>query len=266
MLSFGRIKVILVSVLMLFLSLYLSVEKQLTAAIVSNDVASQPIATNGTAAEDASGAVEANSLISLSPKVKLSAASWELVQSSDQGDIDEFNRIFNAEWAKYPESVLDTSGLKKVYLVKNLTVDGQTRAAMPEPISEDALYFDISKHYLSSENGDYIRRVIHHEFAHLIIYNIHGDYQGDSAWSRCNTSNISYGSGGASMYQNPEYAHAIHPVEGFINGYATSGIEEDRAEVFAYLMVEGSQLDSLSADDEKLSCKVELTKQLVRSL
>jgi len=48
---------------------------------------------------------------------------------------------------------------------------------------------------------------------------------------------FSYGAGGASAYQ-PGYSgpSGEHVVPGFVTGYATTAIEEDMAETYAYLM------------------------------
>ena len=160
------------------------------------------------------------------------------------------------EIKRYPVPTIKKSGLKKIYLVRSLRVDDQLRSGMPEPFIEDALYFDISENYINSENGQYMKRVFHHELSHLIDYNQYGTFTPyDSKWQSCNTPGWHYGKGGASMSADPEYAHKSHPAIGFINGYATSAIEEDKAEMFALTVLQDQNLISLSQNDTSLACK-----------
>lgn len=189
------------------------------------------------------------------------------VTATNDSDLLKGSQMLNEEFAKYSTETIKKAGLKKIYLVKDLSVNGQLRSGMPDPILEDALYFDISNRYISSEDGAYIRRTFHHEFKHLIDYNLHGSYTAsDPAWESCNTSSFRYGSGGSSMYSDPEYAHKSHPETGFINGYATSGIDEDKAEVYANIMTNPEYLQNLANLDSALSCKVSATQQMQRQL
>jgi hypothetical protein len=176
-------------------------------------------------------------------------------------------KMLAEEYSKYTPSYIKSTGLKKIYLVQNLAVHGQERGGMPEPIFEDALYFDVSSMYVQSEDGNYLRRTYHHEYKHLIDYNLFGSYQGDkAAWLTCNATATTYGNGGGSMYADASYAHEYHPEDGFITGYATSAIEEDMAETYAHFMTSPDKLQQAAAQDAALQCKVNLTKDLTAHL
>lgn len=176
-------------------------------------------------------------------------------------------KMLAQEYSKYTSSYIKSTGLKKIYLVQDLAVHGQARGGMPEPIFEDALYFDVSTTYVQSEGGDYLRRTYHHEYKHLIDYNLFGSYQGNkAAWLTCNTTSANYGNGGGSMYEDAAYAHEYHPEDGFITGYATSAIEEDMAETYAHFMTSPDKLQQAAAQDAALQCKVNLTKDLTARL
>ena len=198
--------------------------------------------------------------LSTTSSMQLSYASWTS-PLQDSTDVLKAANLLKEEWLKYSATTIQKAGLKKIYLVKDLAVNGQYRSGMPEPIYEDALYFDVSSTYLNSEDGMYMRRTLHHEFKHLTDYNLYGSYDGDAkAWTSCNVTGISYGNGGGSMYNDPEYAHAVHPKTGFINGYATSAVEEDRAEVYAQLMTSPEKLQLLVGNDLAVGCKVNATR------
>jgi hypothetical protein len=68
------------------------------------------------------------------------------------------------------------------------------------------------------------------------------------------------------MYSDVAYAHAAHPKPGFITGYATSGVDEDRVEVFTHYMTNRNNLYKLAQNDASLSCKVAQSEQLLSSL
>lgn len=173
--------------------------------------------------------------------------------------------IISNELIKYDRTELAGSGLKKIYLVLNLNVQGQYRSGMPEPIHEDALYFDIQSKYLQSEDGNYYKRVVHHELAHLTYFNLYHSYGSYPAWTKCQP-NARYGDGGGSMYANPDYAHKMHPSVGFINGYATSAPEEDIAEVWAFYMVDRQLIYDYAKNDPILDCKVNLIRNRIITL
>ena len=112
-----------------------------------------------------------------------------------------------------------------------------------------------------------MRRTYHHELRHLIEYNLYGSYAPkDANWESCNASSFRYGNGGSEMYNDAAFAHKIHPQSGFVTGYATSGIEEDKAEIYAAYMTDPQALQNLAATDDLLSCKVSATKQLLQLL
>ncbi len=204
-------------------------------------------------------------VLSVQPGKSFSYATWNTV-TDDTDEVLQASAVLQAEFNKYPQDYLQTAGLKKIYLVNKLAINGQYRSGMPEPSAEQALYFDISPIYQTSEGGVYMRRVYHHELNHLIEYVRHGTYAPNTNWAICNPDGFRYGSGGSSMYADPAYAHAPHPVDGFVNGYATSGQEEDMAEVYAEYLTNRSSLLQLSQTDTHIACKVAQTTKLIQSI
>ena len=159
--------------------------------------------------------------------------TYSLLQDNDLGTLKTYGALFIDEWAKYPIDWITSSQLKSIVLVKKLGVNtiGPTVAAFPDIVGE-TMYYDVTY------SGNYAREVVHHEFDHLIIYNIfHTSAPKDSTWLSLNPPGFSYGAGGASAYQ-PGYSgpSGEHVVPGFVTGYATTAIEEDMAETYAYLM------------------------------
>lgn len=188
-------------------------------------------------------------------------ASWDAADSTSDS-AQAFLLMLHDEWSKYPTGMNVRVGLQHIYLVKNLTVDGQFRAAMPDPNYAKALYYDVSANYVDSMQGKYMRRTIHHEYSHYIEYTTYQTYyHDDPAWEACNTPGFLYGSGGPSAYSDPVYANTYHTHAGFISGYSESGSEEDRAEVLAWLMTQPTQTKSLGVVDTYLGCKLHVAQQ-----
>lgn len=234
-------------------------------------VTSQPV--DQSAAVNASGFTNAQSffksrgiLLSVTPTAKVPGASWNEYHTTDQNVLLAASEL-QGEFSKYSAHALKSSGIKSIYLVANLYVDGQYRSGMPEPRLEHALYFDVSEANLQSEDGAYMKRTFNHEFSHLIEYDLFGSFTPkDKSWTDCNLSNFAYGKGGPAMYSNPDYAHKSHPAYGFVDGYATSAIEEDKAEMFAYFMTDPILVRSLANKDAGVACKLNQTEILLQKL
>lgn len=178
-------------------------------------------------------------------------ATFDLVGEDLLDQIKSYGGLFIDEWAKYPRDWVEASGLQSVALVRNYAVNGTHRAAGPDPVGQ-AMYYDVGYY------GDfYLREVIHHEYDHYVTYHNHGTWSVfDPIWLSYNPPGFQYGDGGASCYgAQSTCLTGEHVLNGFATGYATSAVEEDRAETFAYLMtnegyhklIEWTKTDSLLA-------------------
>lgn len=158
-------------------------------------------------------------------------SKWKYLSEKDNDLLSKYAVILEKSWRKYPEGFVKKSGIRALALVKNLKVQRQRRFAMPDPYGE-MLYLDIQSFRFGES---YCEHVIHHEFYHMIEQEFNGDmYYKDPEWNRLNDGAFRYGEGGKYM-RDPGQSWKEHPVQGFVNGYATSALEEDKAEVFAYL-------------------------------
>jgi len=194
--------------------------------------------------------------VSVTANTTTNNSTWTVIPATDP-DLQKFLPMLTSEWSKYPSGFANKVKLNHIYLVKNLAVSGQARAAMPDPRTTNALYYDVDSGYVTSQNGTYMRRVIHHEFDHYFEYTLYGSfYRTDAAWGACNPADFSYGNGGASAYSDPEFANTIHPDQGFVTGYAESGQEEDHAELFAWRMTNPAEVNTWAKTDADLQCKI----------
>jgi hypothetical protein len=147
--------------------------------------------------------------------------------------IERFTNVLLTEFNKYPVDFILSSGLKEIAFVANLRVGRQRRIAMPESDTR-TLYFDVN---YPGARDEYCSHAIHHELFHLVYFEIHSSfYYKDPEWLALNYPTFRYKGGGGLAYGNYQVFKKQKPASGFITPYATYGLEEDMAEVFAFLM------------------------------
>jgi hypothetical protein len=189
--------------------------------------------------------------------------SYEEPTEEDFTRYTTYAEVFMEEWGKYPKNWPSKANVKAIYFVKNLKVGQQSRSAMPEEY-DGALYFDLNYIY----DKQYVRQAIHHEFYHLIELHFQGDYYyKDPKWAKLNTSGFKYIGKGSDSYDDPNYVHKEHPQSGFVTSYSTYGLEEDKAEVYSYLMTSKTyeNLQDWIKDDKYLKAKVDYMINFTKS-
>jgi len=188
--------------------------------------------------------------------------SYDPIAADRYDDADRYVDLFIEELSKYPESFLKASNIKRVLFVQNIALGQHKRAAFPDTRGEDIL-FDVS----SVRSDRYARHVIHHEIYHMLEDDWNGSaFYKDPNWAMLNESGFEYGAGGAA-FQNGAFWEFNHPQTGFINVYATSGLEEDKAEVWAILFVPDSWkiVEPMLGSDPVLRAKVAYMREFGRS-
>ena len=199
-----------------------------------------------------------------SPKWTLGIVGYKKATASDFYRLLTFLKIFREEFDKYPQDFIARTKLKQVAFVKELSFLGQRRSAVPDYLRE-ILYYDYAK---ASLNSVYQRHVIHHELYHMIEEEINGNvYWKDPEWMKFNKKNFKYGKGGHKVQNNNNMNNMVHPKKGFVNLYSMSGLEEDKAEIYASLLVEveHNKLLKWIKEDDILGKKVAYMKQFLRN-
>lgn len=159
------------------------------------------------------------------------------------------------ELARYPRSFLRAARLHRVLLVSGLDEGGVAIPSLPN--LHRTLLFDVDA------EPAYLRRLIHHEVFHFADYADDDQLARDPEWAALNDRWFVYGSGGRFERDPKSSKKSDRP--GFVTDYATSALEEDKAEVFAFWMTEPRWLAERSARDPVLALKVAAVKrQLAR--
>jgi hypothetical protein len=180
-------------------------------------------------------------------------------RNANRDELQDYVQIFTSEFALYPLDVVRRSQLKTVVLCCDLTLDGHPQGGFPE--------YEHATLFLNIDSGlydkTYLRRAVHHEFFHVIDYLDDGNVYEDERWARLNPPKFGYGGGGRSARDLPETLLLTDKFPGFLNHYSTTGVEEDKAELFANLIVDVDHVEDRAKQDPVLQDKVKLLKALL---
>jgi len=167
--------------------------------------------------------------------------------------------LFLFEFNLYPRDLVKKTGLKRIVLCKELTFAGQRRNAVPD-FEHDTLYLEVAR---GRHSGEYMRRVIHHEFFHVIDLRDDGELYRDDGWAALNPKGFRYGTGGKDAQGDATVSLAEGVAPGFVSRYAMTAVEEDKAEVFAHMMVAYDRLEKQAKGDRVLGLKVRRMARLL---
>jgi len=181
-------------------------------------------------------------------------------KEADTDQLDAYFPIFESEWNLYPVSLVQRSRLKRIVFCRNLSFAGQLRAAIPD-FENDTLYFDVVRGMHAEQ---YVRKVVHHEYYHLIDLRDDGLLYEDDRWAQLNPKGFKYGAGGRSAQQDRLASLSTSHIKGFLNTYSMTGVEEDKAEMFAHMMAEPKAVAARASDDTVIRAKVERMKELMQ--
>ena len=160
------------------------------------------------------------------------------------------------EFALYPRDLVAAVGLERLVLCRDLYVGRDRRGAVPDE-EDHALFLDVEAQ--GSSDRFFRARVIHHEFMHMIDLRDDGRYD-DPAWAALNRPGFRYGDGGRSRQGDSLQGMVDTTLVGFLTRYSDSGPEEDKAELFSYLMMRPKWVTDRTYNDDVLRRKVERLK------
>lgn len=172
--------------------------------------------------------------------------------------IEKYAPLWIKEWSRYPGGLMAKAKVSRVVFAEKLSLNGQIRAAVPA-FDLDAMYFDPA---LGAHSPGYQRSVIHHEFFHMMDYRM-GKLKVDPEWAALNPQGFKYGEGGAKM-RTSGVGNLTKDIPGFLTLYGTAALEEDKAELFAHLIVNPKFVMAQAETDSVLAAKIGLLKRRMR--
>lgn len=166
--------------------------------------------------------------------------------------------LLGEELGLYPPAFVKRTRLRRIVLCRDLAFAGQLRAAIPD-FGHGTLYLDVLR---GAEDAHYVRRTIHHEFFHVVDWRDDGELYADAAWSKRNPEGFRYGAGGANAQDESSMSLWTESSPGFLSAYARSGVEEDKAELWSFLLVHPREVAARTEEDELLRDKVAALRAL----
>jgi len=184
--------------------------------------------------------------------------SYGVVQAteSSHSDVNLYSETLG-ELLLYPRKVVDLCNIKTVSLCNNLSVNGQLRSAVPD-FEHCTLHLDIAQ---NDSEADYPAHVLHHELFHFIDLKDDGKLYTDDRWAAINPAGFRYKGGGARVRWQ---SRTLKPTPGFVSFYAMASVEEDKAETFAYMMVQYKRTILRSNEDPVLKKKIIAIEELLK--
>ncbi|HEV7999939.1 MAG TPA: hypothetical protein VGP63_08675 [Planctomycetaceae bacterium] len=174
-------------------------------------------------------------------------------------ELARYTGLFAQEFGLYPADVIRRAQLERLVICKDLSYDGQLRGAIPD-FESKTLYLDAVR---GGSNPTYQRKVIHHDFFHMIDYRDDGYLYADKEWEKLNPAEFHYGTGGANAQGDPMSSVLTDRWPGFLNSYSKTGVEEDKAEMYANLVVEPAYVERRAQTDAVVRAKVAAIKRLM---
>ena len=181
------------------------------------------------------------------------AAEWEIA---------EFAPVLIDEVGLYPADFFRRIGISRIILARDLWL---TQEGVEQNISgyifDDALLLSVSYTY-KVNNRDKQRRYLHHLVWH-VLDGLRGTMWEDPEWSALNPDGFEYGVLTPGGIHDRSAATGLLSTEypGFVNRYGTGNVPDDKADLFAYLMVVHHWVEERAEADPYLRAKVDTIKQ-----
>lgn len=166
--------------------------------------------------------------------------------------------LVTREMNRYPASFLKRVHLAGVVLTAELTENESTIPSLPNVAG--LMLLDVT-----STEADLVR-TLHHEVFHFfdVADGQLASARVDERWKELNSPGFGYGSGGRTL-RGAWAGTSTRELPGFVSAYATSAVEEDKAETFAFAVARTSFMRELCSADPRLRSKVEeIARRLAR--
>lgn len=162
-----------------------------------------------------------------------------------------------AELARYPRAFLERARFRRLLLCAGLREGENEIPSLPN--YHGALLVDVGA------DASFLRRLVHHEVFHFADYADDDQLSRDPAWAALNDPYFVYGDGGRFL-RHPGAGKFTDDRPGFVSEYATSALEEDKAETFAMRMVAPRALAARFVSDPVLRAKSNAIEHELRNL
>lgn len=180
-------------------------------------------------------------------------------------ELRKYYPILSQELSRYSKTIFQSIPLRRIVLCARLTIDGKSRAGLALE-SEGTILLNVTPpEWLDEES---IRRVIHHELFHVMDVILTPNRKAADTWAIMNPAYFTYG--GNDIMEALEITNQSPDgrteVPGLLNYYSMVSVQEDRAELFSYMIVRPDYLKDIADTDKIILTKVVRIKRELLSL
>jgi hypothetical protein len=177
-------------------------------------------------------------------------------------ELDYYLPLITFEWSLYTSPVVQRCSLKKLIIGHEVYWDTHCLTGLPDYVNFNLMY--ATKHF----DPMYPTEVIHHEIFHFLDWKALGNnYRKDPEWVALNDpSDFKYGAGGIAYHQESKTTgtkRLADGIKGFLNYYSTTGVEEDKAEIYKSLILFPEEM--LNHSDRVIKRKAETIKMRIEA-
>lgn len=176
-------------------------------------------------------------------------------------NVEAFMPVFRHEMSLYPQSTREKLGIKKILLCENLAMNNQIVAGIADE-KHGVLYLNLDD---ANRHPRFLRHTFHHELFHFIDWRIEETERDDCDWVNLNPSQFEYKGGGYAHILDIDSLADDETLEGFLNKYSMSAVEEDMAEIYTGMVINSPWVEYRAEYDSVIRLKMEkMFKRLQR--
>lgn len=168
-------------------------------------------------------------------------------------DLDRSIPVLASELHLYPVAFVRLLKLKRIVLCNNPFSEGASLGGFTD-VEAGTVYLNVAS---AREADNDLRAALHHELFHLLDYADDEILYEDEEWASHNPQGFAYGAfkfaPDGSLVRNKS-------LKGFVTEYSLTDPAEDKAEVFAHLIVSAARVNKQCRDDPYLQAKVRAMK------
>lgn len=164
--------------------------------------------------------------------------------------------LLTSELNIYPPEIIHASKVERIIACNSLSVEGRTIQGLAQMglFVVDTIFLETSR---ITRDWEYGRLSLHHELFHAIDYHDDLSHYVDLSWRHLNKEGFDYDYGLFKGYNE------VSDKPGFLTTYSMSCAWEEKAEVYAHLIVKTSDTERRAETDPVLRRKIERMKELL---
>ena len=171
---------------------------------------------------------------------------WYKLEPITENDINFYLPLLVLELSLYPKNFFKKINLKNITLSNNIVFHSGNyenyRAGLPD-YEENTLSLIFS---CKERNIKYIRNVIHHELFHYFYFMYVGPFEDkDDLWEMFNPKGFEYSMKSELWSQKEILSGDYQDYDSFVSYFSKTKLEEDKAEVFSYMVTSGNDVKDL---------------------